>query len=66
MHEIKARELEFATDNGPVMYIGNALFEDDVTVATKVDRCTKNDARFMSDKFTSITILVKVGVDGSN
>ena len=54
LHEEKARVLEFATVNRPVMYSG---IEVDVAVATKVDRCTKKDARFLSEKLTSIAIL---------
>ena len=54
LHEEKARVLEFATVNGPVMYIGIPPVS---TVEIKMDRCTRNDALSLSEKFTSITIL---------
>ena len=53
LHDEKARVLEFATVNGPVMYIGIPPVS---TVEIKMDRCTRNDARFLRDKFTSIAI----------
>ena len=51
---MKAKVLQFTTDNGPVMYIGIPLLED--IVALKVDRCITKDALLTSEKFTSITI----------
>ena len=54
MHDMKAKVLEFATVNGPVMYIGIPPFEEDVAI--KADRCTTNAALLRSEKLTSITI----------
>ena len=46
------------------MYIGIPSFDDDVAI--KTDRCTSNNALFLSEKFTSITIFAQVGLYGSN
>ena len=54
LHDMKAKVLEFATVNGPVMYIGIPVLEEDVAI--KVDRCTRNAALLRSEKLTSITI----------
>ena len=49
--EVKAKVLEFATIKFPVKYIGIPPF----AATTNVDRCTKNDALFPSERFTSIS-----------
>ena len=54
LHDMKAKVLELATVSGPIMYIGMELLED---VAIKADRCTKNAALLLIEKFTSITLL---------
>ena len=54
LHEVKAKVLEFATVNDPVMYIGIPFVDAD---ALKFDPSTINDALFLIEKFTSITIL---------
>ena len=47
-----AKVLEFATDRGPVMYIGIPPFE---AVTIMAERCIANEALFDSEKFTIIT-----------
>ena len=54
LDDIKAKVLEFATVNGPVMYIGIPPLEEDVAV--NMDRCTRKAPLFLSEKLFSITI----------
>ena len=63
MDGVKAKIVEFAIVNGPVMYVGIPLADAD---ALKIDPFTRNDALFLIEKLTSITILGYVGFFVSN
>ena len=55
LHDMKAKVLEFATVNDPVMYIGIPLLKADV--ARKLHLCTRNDELLLSATLCIITIL---------